>query len=69
MGYPDNMRFNAYDPVSNTFAAWETSRQQAHRVASSPTQSVQIGPWNKRNIHCYPNPDCGRRREKPKDEK
>ncbi len=69
MGYPANMRFKAYDPVSNTFAAWEVSKQQARRVANSPTLNVQIGPWNKRNIHCYPNPNCGRTRKDPKEEK
>lgn len=68
MGYPDNMRLSAYDPVGNTFAAWEASKQQARQVANSPTQNVQVGPWNKQNIHCYPNPDCGRARKQPKEE-
>jgi hypothetical protein len=56
--------FNPYNPLSMIGVQIERDKRDAHFVASSPTRNVQKARWTKKNIHCFPNPDCGSRGRK-----
>ncbi len=53
--------FNPANPLGAAFAAWERSKQQARWVANHPSQAAHAGPWNKRNLKSFPNPNLGAR--------
>lgn len=49
--------FNPESPLGAVFVAWERLKQQARWVANHPSEKAHAGPWNKRNLKDYPNPN------------